>query len=335
VVSEQTDVAVVTTAYVAEQMGLPGIGTEAAEAATDKFLMRERCRVAGVPIPRYELVETVEQATAAASSIGLPVVIKPVDGQASRGVARVWDAADLSFWFRKSKERSRSGRLLVEEMLEGQDASVEGFVANGELRTLAISDKLKLPPRRTVDLRLVYPARYPAAVLTELDRVNRQVVAAVGIRLGFTHAEYVVTARGVRLLEVAARGCGAGVATELLPAMLGEDLIGLRIRQALGEPVTVPRASTGRCGLLEFLLLPPGCVEAVKGLAEARRLPGVVGADYRVAPGQIVHPPESGDERPGYLHAVADTYDELFQIADRVKRTVRVTVAPILTPAGW
>src|ERR1700728_764695 len=51
VLSEQTDVAVPTVAYVAEQLGLNGIGYEVAQRATDKWRMREACRHAGLPTP--------------------------------------------------------------------------------------------------------------------------------------------------------------------------------------------------------------------------------------------------------------------------------------------
>ena len=44
VLTDQSDIAVPTVAYVAEQMGCPGIGHEMAELFTNKFKMREYCR---------------------------------------------------------------------------------------------------------------------------------------------------------------------------------------------------------------------------------------------------------------------------------------------------
>jgi biotin carboxylase len=335
VLTEQTDVGVLTAARVADQLGLPGIGPEKATAATNKFVMRECCRRAGIPIPRYELVRTIDQAVSAATSIGLPVVIKPIDGQSSRGVAKVWHAADIPYWFAWSKERSKSGDLLVEEMLEGQDTSVEGFIANGECHTLAICDKIKISPRLTVDLQLVYPARFTPTVVEELRTVNQAVVAAIGLTLGFTHAEYVVTPKGVRLLEIAARGCGAGVMTSLLPAMLECDLLGLRIRQALGEQVGAPRITSTRCGMLEFMLLPPGRLEIIEGLDKARLVPGILGINFTVTPGQIIRSAESGDGRPGYMHVVADTHEDLFRTSEQAKSLIKTSITTTPPPEAW
>ena len=44
VITDQTDIPVRTAAFVAEKMGLPGIGYDTACLFTDKYRMRERCK---------------------------------------------------------------------------------------------------------------------------------------------------------------------------------------------------------------------------------------------------------------------------------------------------
>ena len=51
IICDTTDAGVVTMAYVAEQLGLPGIGLETALNFTDKARMREITSAAGVPNP--------------------------------------------------------------------------------------------------------------------------------------------------------------------------------------------------------------------------------------------------------------------------------------------
>ena len=91
ILSEQTDIAIPAVAYVAEELGLPGIGVEAAKRATDKFAMREACEQTGIPTPKFRLATTLEEAVTAAREIGFPLVVKPVDNQASRGVTKIKD----------------------------------------------------------------------------------------------------------------------------------------------------------------------------------------------------------------------------------------------------
>jgi biotin carboxylase len=324
VIAEQTDVAVTTAAFVAEKLGLPGIGYEVALAATNKWLMREKCRLAGIPVPKYRKAATADEAVAAAEAIGLPVVIKPVDGQASRGVAKVWRREEVPGWFARAKAASREDAVLVEEMMTGVESSAEGFVAQDQIHVLAICDKTKCAPPYSFDLRLIYPGIFAEEVHREIRSLNARIVRALGISLGITHAEYIVTPQGVRLLEIAARGCGARVASDLIPAMTGVDLIEARIRQALGEGVRWESPATTRCGILEFLMLSPGIVNKITGVEEAKRIAGVVDLGFLVKPGDRIGPAENGAGRPGFLLAVGASRGAVLGIAEEVRRTVRV-----------
>lgn len=324
VITEQTDVAVPTAAYVAEKMGLPGIGYEVSLNVTNKWLMRERCREAGLPGPKYRRVTTLDEAVAAAEEIGPPVVVKPLDAQSSRGVAKIWDVAEMPKWFARTMSHSRDGSLLVEEMMTGTESSAEGFVADGRVHVFGVCDKVKCPPPYSYDLRLVYPAFFSDEVIAEIHALNERVARAVGITLGTTHAEYIVTPDGVRLLEIAARGCGARVATHLIPAMTGVDPIEARIRQAVGLDAGALKPAFQKSGLLEFLMLPPGKIKSIAGVDEAKRIPGVIEVGYNVGVGDSVGVVESGEGRPGYLLAVAESRAELMSILDEVMSTLRV-----------
>ena len=327
VIAEGTDVAVGVAAFVAERMGLPGITLDTAAAATNKFEMRERCRIAGIPTPKYRRVSSAAEAADAAEEIGLPVVVKPLDGQSSRGVAKLDGAAEVRAWFPRASAVSSDGTVMVEEMMLGTESSAEGFVADGKTFVFGICEKFKCPPPYSFDLRLVYPAAFPAAVIDEIVALNERVVRAVGIDMGITHAEYIVTAGGPRLLEIAARGCGSWVATKLIPAMTGVDLIGARIRQALGLDVQiVPTRSLA--GLLEFLMLPLGTIRSLDGVDEARAVPGVVDAGFFVKAGDRITRPENGTQRPGFLLAVGDDREALMRVSHEARARIRYEMLP-------
>lgn len=325
VIAEQTDVGVCAAAYVAEQLGLPGIGYETSLAATNKFLMRGRCRVAGISGPQYRRVMNAHDAVTAADEIGYPVVLKPLDAQSSRGVAKLNRPDEVAKWFAKASGFSSDGSVLVEEMLRGTEASIEGFVANGIVYAFAICEKVKSAPPYSFDLRLTYPASFERATIDAMFELNEKVVRAIGIPMGITHAEYILTADGPRLLEIAARGCGAGVASQLIPAMTGVDLIGSRIRQALGESVA-PKPTRSLAGLLEFLMLPEGTLRRLDGLDEARNVEGVIDLGYFVKPGDVISGAENGGMRPGYLLAAAEDRATLTRIADKVRARIHYEV---------
>jgi formate-dependent phosphoribosylglycinamide formyltransferase (GAR transformylase) len=324
VVTEQTDVAVATAAYVAEEMGLPGIGYQVSLAATNKWLMRERCRAVGIPGPKYRKVRTLEEAVAAFEEIGVPVVIKPVDAQASRGVAKIWDVGEVPKWFSKAKSHSREGSVLVEEMMSGAELSVEAFVECGRVRVLGVCEKVKCPPPYSFDLRLLYPASFSEGTMNEILILNEKVIGAIGITMGLTHGEYIVTKRGVRLLELAARGCGARVITHLIPAMKGINPLEARIRQAVGAAPHLGEARVNKIGVLEFLMMPPGRIKSIEGLDEARRIQGVIYMGVKVRAGTTVPVAENGDGRQGCMLAVGESVAEVLAVVDQVKAKLKV-----------
>jgi biotin carboxylase len=324
ILSEQTDVAVPAVAYVAEQLGLPGVGFQTAVRATDKWEMREACRRAGLSAPAYRQVKSAEEAIAAARDIGLPVVVKPVDSQSSRGVTKVMDIAAVRSAAERALAASRSRRMLVEEMMMGPESSIESFVIGETVHVLGICDKVKCAPPYSFDLQLIYPAAFPPDVHAAIKELNANVIRAIGIRMGFVHAEVMVTAQGIRLIEIAARGCGARVATNLLPELTGVDLLALRLQQALGEEIAMPRIRADRHGILRFFDIPAGTVRRVDGLREAAAQPGIIHLEFGPKPGIRFERPVSGDGRPGFFMAVAGSRAEVVAIADRVTSLVEV-----------
>ena len=86
VITDQTDIAVRSVAYVAENLGLPGIGSEAGRLFTDKSLMRDRMAELGIKLLPHRTVSSEEEGLNYYREIGGNVIIKPLDTQGSRGV---------------------------------------------------------------------------------------------------------------------------------------------------------------------------------------------------------------------------------------------------------
>ena len=92
------------------------------DVASDKNLTNRLLESAGLPVPKSEVVDTVDGAVAAARRIGFPCVIKPLDGNHGRGVhldLRTDD--DVRSAFDGARRESRSGDLVVETFITGND----------------------------------------------------------------------------------------------------------------------------------------------------------------------------------------------------------------------
>ena len=96
----------------------------------DKDLTKELLSTCGVPVPEGRLVESEEDAWGAAEDIGLPVVVKPYDGNHGRGV----------FTNLTTREEVVSAyRVAVDE---GSGVIVERFVLGNEHRLLVVGNRM-------------------------------------------------------------------------------------------------------------------------------------------------------------------------------------------------
>jgi cyanophycin synthetase len=108
----------------------------AVDVASDKSLTNQLLSAAGLPVPRAEVVETEDEAVAAAERLGYPVVVKPLDGNHGRGVGLNFrDAAAVRGHFAEARRQSRGGDVVVESFITGNDYRV--LVIGGRLAAVA------------------------------------------------------------------------------------------------------------------------------------------------------------------------------------------------------
>lgn len=91
-----------------------------ARLARDKLSGAGRLRQAGIPVPDHQLVADEDDAVRAASRLGFPVVVKPVDQDGGRGVAAgLGTEAEVREAFAHALTFSQ--RVLVEKHVQGRD----------------------------------------------------------------------------------------------------------------------------------------------------------------------------------------------------------------------
>ena len=89
-----------------------------------------------MPVPRAQLVRDEDAAVAAATHIGMPVAVKPLDGNHGRGVMlNLDDEEAVRAGFRAARSQSRGGSVVVESYLVGNDYRC--LVIDGVLRAVA------------------------------------------------------------------------------------------------------------------------------------------------------------------------------------------------------
>ena len=94
----------------------------AEEIASDKDLTKALLQSCGVPVPAGELVRNADAAWQAAQELGLPVVLKPYDGNHGRGVSlNLRTEAEVRAAYELADRKGGSSPVIVERYIEGKE----------------------------------------------------------------------------------------------------------------------------------------------------------------------------------------------------------------------
>ena len=319
IVSPGADWPVGIAARVAERIGLPHpIDARTGAVATSKTRQREAFAEAGVPHARA--IDPRDPA------VELPAVVKAPDRQGQRGLALVRSRAELEPALAAARSESRSGAVLVEQLVEGPELTVNGFSVAGRFVPLTVTDRLTAePPAFGVALAHVWPSAHDT---DEVADAARAAVEAVGIREGPSYTQVRLGVAGPVVMEVAAR-LGGGHDAELCEAATGVDLNGLAIEAALGRPCdTVLQAGSAGIGgaAVVFLVPPLGGLLETAGVEEAEAAEGVRWVRVYRRPGHVFGELRRGADRAGAILALGASRDEALERARRAADAVRFRV---------
>lgn len=235
-----SDYPVNVVAYVGEKLGLNAMSSEVAAICTDKYRQRVLFREKGIKTPFFKLCLSGENLSAYRN---FPYIVKPCDSSASRGVKKVFDPEGLQEAFEDAMENSRSGKILIESLIEGREFSVETLSQDGVTTVVNITEKLT---KGEVDGYFVEDTHIEPARISpdEWETISDEVVAATSA-IGFdncpSHTEVKLNAEGAWIIETACRLGGDYITSDLVPLSTGIDMLENLIRLSLGEKIDVER----------------------------------------------------------------------------------------------
>lgn len=332
IISDQSDMAAPIVAKVAEALGLPNWGYETALSFTDKYRMRAVFERLGLPVPKYGHVKDLREAEDLIDEIGYPVVIKPTDSFSSRGVFRIFNQNELHERFAKTMEASRSKNVIVEEYLEGDQYFCQGFVQEHQFRLFAFSDRYYYDlPGVTIPYTNAFPAKISEELQSRMTEMFSRVVSYLDPEFGQVWAEWIYNRKTDKLyiVEMAIRGGGAYVTTDLIPAAYGVDSQPFLVNAAMGnnEKRFADQLIVRRAAAFYSFLLPEGVVRKVEGLENVARIPGVLRTDFKeVKVGDRIPPIEDKGSRYGMVVIEGKDRDEVDQVLSCVKKTINIVV---------
>ncbi|TXH76318.1 ATP-grasp domain-containing protein [Thiobacillus sp.] len=326
IVAIATDVAVPAVARACNSLGLPSISVEAADVSVNKLMQRQRMNAAGLPVPAFRPFSSVDEASANAQEIGFPVVVKPIDAAGSRGVRLIQNMDDVGRAAEEALAASRAKIGVVEEFVEGEEVSVEGFVVDGVFHAICISEKTRTRPPYLLDVAVRFPDALSPAERAAIIATAGRAVASCGLDNCPVHMELLRSARGPVVVELAARGAGFRVFTNILPYVTGVDTVDVQLKLALGKPVRISPRNPPKGAVIIFLAPMPGKLKCVEGLYKARELAGVQEAEVYIRPGAVMGELTCGADRIGHLIVFAESRKDAEAQARRAQALIRFEV---------
>ncbi len=325
VLSVASEVSIRTVAVISQSLGLPGLEIDVAEKCTDKALMREAFFDSGVPSPKSYAVCDYQELLSKKEEIGLPVVIKPADNAGSRGVRLVEELDELKFAYDKALEYSEKGKVLIEEYMDGVEVSVEAFMYEGIMHVIALSDKVRTDPPYLLDKEVIFPSTYNYEVKKQIIREAEKAIKAVGIKMGPVHMELMITKDGPVPVELAARGPGFKVFTDIMPTITGIDLLKELILISLGQRPNLMK-TRNKASVIKFIDTKTGTLKKISGLEEAKKINGIYELELYVEEGDSVHILTCGADRVGHIISIADSRKEAEKIVEAAESLLRLDV---------
>ena len=332
-----TDQPVLTVSRAAEKLGLPrALSPDQALAATNKRYMKPMLEGCGVPHNPYRLVHAGFRPEEL-GGLRPPYVLKPVDSQGQRGVVRLESPDEIERYLPETLRFSRDGYALVEEFYPGDEITFSGWVRDGVMYPLTITDRRTrhLYPHIGVCVAHTYPSRHFEAYGEAIRDISARIVEGMGIRQGPLYFQMLIGPQGVRVNEIACR-IGGAYEDEFIPMLTGVNIDALLFSEALGPEANLPFHDTGCFGLHAYRYPAPGVMAVllfftrplqVKALGRREMLmeiPGVVQARYLLSPGQTVGPMHNSTGRAGYIIIRGSTKKEVNMTVNTVYKHLSV-----------
>lgn len=280
---------IVPAAFIAEQLGMPGIPVAAAKACTDKYMMRQLFAKAPQKIsPDFEEVQSEEDVLAFARSHQYPLILKPANLAKSLLVSKVHDEAELLKVYRDTLQKidgiykryapNNTPKLLIEEFMEGSIHSVDAFVdTDGTPHVL----------REVVDYQTGYdigyddnfhysrllPSALPEVTIEQIRETAAIGCRALGMKNSPAHVEIILTNDGPRIVEIGARN--GGYRERMHGVANGIDITGNALKLVLGEQPEITPTRNDPCAVLELFPKVPGTFTGIAGEEQLRALPSL------------------------------------------------------------
>jgi biotin carboxylase len=316
-----------------QALGVRHIPLAAAELCVHKLHMKEKLQQAGVNVPPFAKISSLDELKDFVGKVGYPIVIKPVDNSGARGVQRLTAEMDIAAAFDYSHSFSYSGEVIAEKFVCGLQISTEGLMLDNVFYCTGFADRnysrlddaVPFMVEDGGDIPTVLGDSEKKLVEAEFEKAAR----ASGIDWGPAKGDMIFGDDGKPyVIEIAARLSGGNFCYDKVPWSTGVDIVDILVDMAVGNKVDPARFTPTRnlATSQRYFFPTPGTIREIRGLPAAQGAQYIRKVDVWAHPGDAIAALENHPSRVGYVISCAPTRAEAVAAAQAAVARVEFLV---------
>ena len=321
-----------------EKAGLPFYCTmDQWNICQDKARFKGMCRQNGIPvIPEYHI--TGEFLKHDLEKIQYPVVVKPVDASASRGLSLCRNHDELKAAYRYALDFSRKKQVIVEKSIESKKSVSARYLAfEGNILLFSVNTRYSVASGgKTMPFGhvFIFPSDETEKYVRE---VNENVIAmfkGIGMKNGsFCIQGMIDEANGDYFFMEASLRLNAINTYRITEPTTGINDVKMMVRYALGQPFStadeigrIDLALGGKIGCILAVPLRAGKIGYVKGIGDIEEAYPCVGFSKYYSEGDTISIDKLGtlDSIYGRFDFIAESREEASGIIDFINSSLHI-----------
>lgn len=296
------------------------------EAARNKRLFKDLCKEAGAPVAKDFIITSIDDESVL-DSVTYPVVVKPVDKSANRGMSYCNNREELVEAYNYAKSISDHDTIIVEKELHGPEFAAHYVVAEGKARLLYFGSEHHQPGQRNNQYSLVYTtSAYLPQYLEEVNGYLINVFQKAGCKEGIVWVECIRDDDGHFYLFEMGYRFGATMLYTWYEKVMGFNSVRWMIEYATGKthklsdlPEGLSKPYKALSASYHLFTEREGRVDCIKGLDIIEKMPNVI----------IDIPKRSGHKVPshaciGVIRIYGEDCGHLCETIDYINRYLRI-----------
>ncbi|MCT7588128.1 ATP-grasp domain-containing protein [Aliarcobacter butzleri] len=211
------------------------IPLESAILSENKFDSKEFMKKHKINIPPYSLISSMEDIKEFTNIHSFPIVLKPVDNSAARGISLLYDLNNINKYYEYALKNSSCKKVMIEKYLDGPQVSTESFVVNGKIYNIGFADRNYKDMDKFLPNIIEDGGDLPSIFMSDkhkfqLEKYLEIISKELNIKNGVIKGDIVIYKDELYIIEFALRLSGGNFSTIEIPQSTGVDFLKIAIK---------------------------------------------------------------------------------------------------------